>query len=878
MAKEEKQQQKKHRPAPDGGRDESAKARESGAERRAGGPEGGDGDEAPLTAGLAAEGTWGQVWQVPVLILGLVLLGAGVVLSLPRKPKPNWAAELARVEQLLEGQRVKEAREVLAAVGAGIKGTQDKELKGKYHLLEGDLAYLEGAAMGGHSRQAQESVREAYTAAQEAGQKLDDVHVRRWAEALTGLGEEEAALAKLKELSAQAGEARYRIIRQILERRAERPGPEAEQELAGLLREFGQAVSGLAGPQRREQEVWATALKAKLMLAGNGAQRAIDFLLQKMQMVGGQGGDDDLAGLMVPLAQAYWAVGEVESAQRWFEAAGRRLADDPTNVLRGQVLVGLGTIALKARGDARAALEYFAQGAEGFAGTECFAAALVGQGDALAQLGAEAEAKEKLAEAVKYLRLTGSRSPEAWGQDAGGKMLIEVVQRHYEAAFGEGRYGAALEYAMLLKALYEPDLPRPVLEKLAVCHQRLAQEKQKEAQALMAAQDAADEARAEEARAANQQTSRYYEQAGDDFHRLAQMAEAENDGQAMGDALWQSAVCYDEAQCWEKAIARYGDYIQLRPQDPRREAAMRHLGLAYQASGQHEAAKAQFERLIEQGGNSPQTYDSLVPLAQCYAALGDTESAKRTLRGVLQNHPAIRPDSAQYRAALIELGKLHYRLGEFDAAIGLLTQAVERYGHGDDPRIAAVRFWLADALRQSAGQMSSGEVEGLSAARAAEVQQERRQRLEEAQKLYSQVITELEARPSLGLSELERLYYRNAYFYRADCAYDLGRYQQAIELYDVAARRWERDAASLVALVQIVNAYGELGMVQEAKAANRRAQDQQKRIPEEAFNDPNLPMSRRHWEEWLKWTEELKLFEPLGTEGAAQAQAQASGE
>jgi tetratricopeptide (TPR) repeat protein len=167
--------------------------------------------------------------------------------------------------------------------------------------------------------------------------------------------------------------------------------------------------------------------------------------------------------------------------------------------------------------------------------------------------------------------------------------------------------------------------------------------------------------------------------------------------------------------------------------------------------------------------------------------------------------------------------------------------------------------------------MGQGGAGSLSAANAAAQQQERTLRLEEAQKLYTQVITELEARPEPSLSDLERLYHRNAFFYRADCAYNLGRFEQAIELYDVAARKWERDPASLVALVQIVNAYGELGMVQEAKAANRRAQDQQRRIPEEAFNDPNLPMSRRHWEEWLKWTEELKLFEPAGAAGAAGA-------
>jgi len=34
---------------------------------------------------------------------------------------------------------------------------------------------------------------------------------------------------------------------------------------------------------------------------------------------------------------------------------------------------------------------------------------------------------------------------------------------------------------------------------------------------------------------------------------------------------------------------------------------------------------------------------------------------------------------------------------------------------------------------------------------------------------------------------MDKLYQKLAYFYRADCMYDLGSYQEAIKLYDAAA-------------------------------------------------------------------------------------------
>lgn len=123
--------------------------------------------------------------------------------------------------------------------------------------------------------------------------------------------------------------------------------------------------------------------------------------------------------------------------------------------------------------------------------------------------------------------------------------------------------------------------------------------------------------------------------------------------------------------------------------------------------------------------------------------------------------------------------------------------------------------------------------------------------------LYDQVCVTGAARDPARLSALERIALRNAFFFRADCAFDLGRDEDAIAHYDVAANRYADDPASLVAMIQIVNAYARMGRWQEARTANERARQRFRELPEQAFDRDDLPLERRHWERWLDASTEL---------------------
>jgi len=348
--------------------------------------------------------------------------------------------------------------------------------------------------------------------------------------------------------------------------------------------------------------------------------------------------------------------------------------------------------------------------------------------------------------------------------------------------------------------------------------------------------------------------------------------------QKHGRSLWAAARSFDKAQRWADAIEAYTQYIETRPDDPRRLEAINNLGKALLADGQYNAGADRFRSLLKNHPKSPQAYASLVPMARAQMGLDNQKKAVEYLRRVVDDHPAVRPGSETYRRALVELGKLYYRMGDdagakYVQAIELLDEAVTRYGKSEQgPRL---RYLLADSYRRSVDVLERKLDGELSQRKQLAMRKERRRRLKEAQRYYNQVINQLKAQPKSGRTDLEALYYRNAYFYQADCAFDRGRHKVAIELYNEAARQWDDDPASLVALVQIVNAHCELGNYQEAGVYNRMALDRLQQMPDGAFDRPGLPMSREHWEDWLRWTSERDLFDGPGGGSRARAPPQA---
>lgn len=832
-------------------------------------PDSPDGVPDMSRAGSDAEMKWSQVWQLPVLLFGFGFLLIGLFLAMPSNESDDFHGALVNADLRIQQSKLDEAQTILEDIQER-SGKMPKSEVGYYWQLWADLnfekLYATGV-VGNHGVEAAlpmyRKIVTYYQDAMNKGRVLEGPSLRHYVRSLIALGKDDAALAVLDKQTGADAASRYLFLRDIIERRRT-DHPQVDQQVLDaiepLMTRFREDIKGLSDQaEAREQTIWADGFQTQLMMEAGTPQSAITYLLRQVQRLASQGGEADLAPLLVKLGQAYQAIDDTANARAQYLRAQQMVK--PTDELNAPILVGLGQLELaQSTGqNVDAALEFFREADEEYpASTQSHISALIGRAECEAQLGDHALAARYFDLAVREM-LDNTRS---W--DPRRKMASDAIRLQYDRAMDTDDYDTAKDYLDILALLQGNEPTAKLLLDLAttcekIGNQRLAEAKE-DAKREPGQPPLSDEAR----RLANQQAAAYFEKAARYYEQHADKVTIDQDD-LHGLSLWAAAQNYDRAQLWPDAIRIYDEFIRTRDADPKRLRALRNLALAYMAEGDYIAALDKFSQLTEQYPRSPETYSSLVPMAKCLDQIGKTDQAVDKLNMVLDDNEAITPDSIEYKEALIALCKIYHRQGKDDPslyarAIELLTEAVQRYGETEDGPV--LRYLLADCNRLSVPAIDHKIATTQSIAAQHALRDERNDRLKQAEILYNQAISGLEAMRNvrLVLTPVQKVYLRNAYFYQADCAYDRGVYEQAIQLYNTAANNYAKDPASLIARVQMVNAYCELGQFQQARVVNDMARRQLERIPDSAFEDESLPMKRQQWEDWLRWTSDRKLF------------------
>lgn len=353
--------------------------------------------------------------------------------------------------------------------------------------------------------------------------------------------------------------------------------------------------------------------------------------------------------------------------------------------------------------------------------------------------------------------------------------------------------------------------------------------------------------------------------AGSAYVAVAQRSTLADDG-TYADSLWKGIDCFDRAGDAASAVSALELFVAERPEDPLAPDALLRLGRTYQAAGLFDKAISTFTHNQLRYPNSLAASKSGVPLAQAYMAKGPESypRAEQVLRAVIDNNPLLTPESVEFRQAVFELGQLLYRTGRYEEAIARLEEFTTRYP--GDTRRAQVAFVKADAYRKSAAAvgdrlaaLDAGKLESDSGGKLVdrvELVVSRRERLGKARALFQSVVEQFDG--ELPTASIDQLYLKLAHFYRADCLFDLNQFDEAIKLYDVAARRYQNDPSALAAYVQIVNSYVALNKPEEARAANERAKWMLHRLPPDAFEQSGL--SKQYREQWLGFAGESGLL------------------
>ncbi|MFI4892857.1 MAG: tetratricopeptide repeat protein [Phycisphaerales bacterium JB058] len=807
--------------------------------------------------------SWREIWQVPTLAAAVLLLLGGLIGVVMTKPQPDIDGYIRQASSQIERGEYTDAigvlnQKVRPHVDAPFFTEDHRE---QFHVLRGRaIGRAERELINGQVAN-HESVLAEFASAEQAGATLGGEDQILRVEALIATGKFDEAKDRIDRLPEEVvGERiglRKLLIEQVLAERF--PKYEFAEEL--LIELTQDPLLGVG------DRCWATARRAEIQLERGYTDEAITGLLREMPRVAAA--DESARGeLFTLLGRAYMETGAISEARKQLERAAE-LIEDGTD-LYAQTLLALGN-AYEKTDEMELALNQFDLVTQDYASSKAYLPSLLGRGNVMSAIAETDPALVSMEEAVQsYVRFVEEAKGEASQSllEEGSRSLL----RRCEEQFIRDELVIAAQYAQLAEDLWGLDqAPIEVLETQARVNLAMATDMLEGA--VQGEDHVIDLADADPVTRA--QTQRYFIRAADYYRRHADAIAGGDDDASYAGSLWNAADAYDRGGDSAEAIAGFIEFAATISDDPRVPEAQFRLARAYQAGGEYALAAEQFEDLLnashdaEQGRHvGPYAVLSYVPLAQVYLSDGDESNDERAeeLLGVVIRGEIGDVDSEAFASALAALGQVYYLKGEYPRAIESLTEAVAR-GVGSR-EVHRLKFLLGDARRLEADSIMNTLTQGSVAPSVArELADKRREHLQRAAILYAEARDGLESVDSRRRTVLEELYLRNSYFYIGDCAFDLGEYESAIRSYSIAKDRYSNEAASLVAMVQIFNSYFERGDLERARTASERARRFYESLPEGAWEDTSLPMSRADWERWLDSSYELAVIRSEDMDG-----------
>ena len=798
---------------------------------------------------------WGNLWQVPAVVVSLILIGLGLYVAARHAPQDDFDGALDEVERFIAVGQLDTAKRQLQEVVEPNLHKASAVQEARFHAAVADWVAASQEASGTALRSNNQVIAEQYGKAVEMGLLLTAVRIERRGTALINLGRFDEARRCVSELEAlgvtdgtgeEARMRRNRLLRRMV-------GLSLRQEslsypdMMEVLAEYRD--DRVLSPA---DQAWAVARQAELRLEAGDAQEAIDHLLLDMRRMEHGGGELDAATwgeLYTLLARAYASRGCCDDAE--YHAREALALFRGPEAARGDALLVLGGISV-ARGDVDAAFELYDEVVREYVETAAYLPALFSRAETQSIRGEHESSLED------YRLLTELLPRDEHRRELNRALVAGSLADRHDAALTIGELPLALRYVSLAEALFDPaEVPVSVLFRIASTSRQIADNMITDGLASLE-QEGRPARLADVGPEIRHAAQVEYEKAGGYFVRHARAVAAAPDGdEDWAGSLWLAADSYDLAARRELAIKLLREYIAGRPvDDPRRAEVTFRLAKAHQAEMDFEEAAASYRQVIEEHPRSIYGTGSHVLLARCLLRLGRRQEAERELLDVVEDRygqsTPITPDAVDYRNALIELGRLYYDGGDYKAAVERLTAAEERCA--DDRRINEIRFWLADSYRRRAR-----ELEDRAETQAALSPDERsslrllaREHRQAALDLFDRVCVAYAPVDERHLDRLQRDSLRYAWLYRGDCAYDMGQYELASKLYDKAARKYSGHYASMHALVQIYNCFYNLGDMKRAEVAHHNAMIRLRQLPEGAFDDPQAIMDRAAWERWLK--------------------------
>lgn len=786
---------------------------------------------------------WREFWQVPVLLVAAGVLMLGVAIAVGNAPDPEFSPYITKAERMVEREQYAEAISLLNSKiypwleQEGVLSQRDVQ---RYYLAKARSIYYGQKQLGINDDRNNVSIVREYLAAEDEGLELPTRDIASLADTYLSKGDVDAAIRRLKSLPSGSEVVRDPVIRRAVSELLRPPAPDQDRALELL----SEVVSDPSTPL--EQRVWALERQANIRLDQGFVDETITKLLREMPRIA-SANEQGRARLHLVLARAYRMISADEESGRQLGFAERFSTTGDSHY----PAVLLERARLKQRGgDAAGARDVYAVVADRYADSTSLPWALVGLGETESALGEGELSLEAFTELADNYDALGIH------EDPSRMQVVESLLERAGDAVSQGEPRLAIQYGMLAeRMLGGVEAPAALLGLLAQANEGAAEELSAGATTRSNPLYGLDPSTRSE-------VQRYLIAAAT-YRRLYADRYLLTDLRRYADALWSAGDLFDRAGDQREAIQAFRIYAESMPSDPRHAEARFRMAEALRATGDFAAASDIYKNLIaEREGTAGVDIGawadaSHVPLAQAYIydedPSNDAEAEQLLARAI--DGSMVGTGTELFRDALVELALLYDRTGRHERAIERLEEIVERYP--EDRVVGLMTYRLGEAHRRLGDEIEASLSDALPPATIGERTQRVIRHREEAVTRYQDAIEQISAKRDVDRTRLEDLALRNAHFYTGDCLSDLERFDEAVRAYDLARDRYSGEAATLVALIQIVNAHMAQGDVLRARTANERARRFYLSLPDSAWEDPTLPMDRADWEAWLAASAQL---------------------
>lgn len=845
-----------------------------------------DADAAPVPRDDPRWRRWSNLWQVPAILFSGVAIVLALWTASRGGPPIDYDARLDRAAAAIESEQLEDARARLGDLERTREALTPAQ-QARFHALVADGIVATQRVREVRVADLNQAIAEQYATATDMGGMLGVVRQERWANALLDLGDESAvreriedleALAVTREQGPAARAARSRILRQLVERILDRPGSTFEERMAAL--ETYRADERLEAVDL----AWAIEQEARERIDAGDAELAVERLLLDIRRLeaGGDLPGATWGGLYVQLARGYEWLGALDDAEYWVNHALDEHFVGGEHAM-GEALLLRASIA-RSHQELEDAIPDLDRVVAGWPGTEWHLPALLARAEVLGRLGRTDASFDDYRTLVERMR------SEAGLEDGGvtpERVAGSLTDRHHAATL-VGDLEEALGLVQLAERLFDVrDVPAGVLRSIAAVSRELALGATGGTPTSAAGQPLSVPMTSL-APAVRRIAAQHFERSADYFERHARaIVDVAGADDAWAESLWLAADGEDHAGRRDEAVRMFREYVSERPtSDPRHAAAAFRLARALDAELRTDEAIEAYRDVLARHPRTVEGTATHVPLARALERTGRLAEAEQHLLDVVEGRgaetdvtgivtPVIGPAAADYRAALVELGRLLHARGDWTRAIERLQDAVARYpGHED---LDVVRCRLADAHARRAAEIASmldaGEEPAPSSGQAplritpsrrSELQALARGHLERARDGFALVIEDWASTSPERLDRLRRQLERSAWMTQGEVLASLGDLRGALDVLDRASRRFHDHPASIAALVQMVMLYDRLGEAESAEVAHRNALARLDQLPDEAFEGTGSVLDREQWSRWL-------ATRPAGTPRTASA-------